>query len=327
MSVDLQKIFNRETIARAIETLPEFKTPIVDTIYKKRVQHPWTIIGLEDLKKTIKNVPVVRRGSSAFKLDGDGTSISFIEPQPIEVERFVSAKDLNDIKLFKVDSIKNWADCAINSLRNVIKPTIEALAAQSLTGKIGYPMKLDGGGYASYEVDFGNVLTETTTKKWDATTTKIEDVYDLLVKMKDTIQKKSIFGGQVIVKAGSKAFTSLVKYVIEKTKDSVIQPTLTDHKIGFAGFDIELHSHTYYDFEDEKQVSEIDEKKIVMVALDAPFTLYYLAIDDLEAGLQPLPLWVTTEYTKSPSGLKIYGKSKPIPAPVVNAICWAEVTS
>ncbi len=65
--MNIEKIFTRDTIARTLETLPEIKTPIVDSIYKRRKQHPLAIIGVEDIKKTIKNVPVVRRGSSAYK--------------------------------------------------------------------------------------------------------------------------------------------------------------------------------------------------------------------------------------------------------------------
>ncbi len=186
-------------------------------------------------------------------------------------------------------------------------------------------MKLEGGTYDTYSVDFGSVLTETTTKKWGVTGTEVKDVLDLLTRMQGAIQKKSAFGGTVVIKAGRKAFFALSNYIMGMSNDSRVQGIVSNNKITFAGFDIELHAHTYYDFVNKKQIAEVDDNKIVMVATDAPFTLYYLAIDDVEAGLQPLPLWVTTETTKNPSGVKLYCKSKPLPVPVASAICWCEV--
>ena len=70
-------------------------------------------------------------------------------------------------------------------------------------------------------------------------------------------------------------------------------------------------------------VDVIDSKKLYAVALDAPFTLYYCAIDDLDANLLPMPLYVMAQKKQDPSGYKIIGKSKPLPVPVPKAICIA----
>jgi len=324
--INIEKIFTREVIVDTLRGLPAIATPLIDGIYKNKKQHPFAYIGIEEIKKIINNVPVVRRGSTAYRVEGEGTDVSFIEPQPIEIEDFVSAKDINDIKMFKPEDDKVWIENKIDTLRQNVRATCEALAAQSLLGKITYPMKM-ATGYGDYSVTFGTPLTETCSKKWDVSTTKISDILEHLIKMQDAIKKKSIFGGQIVIKAGSKAFMKLADYVINMTNDSRINATVTESNIIFAGFRVELHSQTYYNLKTKEQVSQVADNKIVMIATDAPHTLYYTAIDDIEAGLQALPLWITTELSKNPSGMRLFGKSKPLPVPVVNAICWSEVTS
>jgi len=322
--MNIEKIFTREVIVETLKRLPPITSPLIDGIYKTKKQHPFTIIGIDEIKKIINNVPVIKRGSAAYRLDSGSTEVSFIEPQPIEIEDFVSAKDVNDMKMFKPEDDKVWIDNRISDLRLNVRTTCEAMAAQSLLGKITYPMKMDSG-YGDYTVTFGTPLTETCSKKWDVTTTKLSDILDLLIRMQDAIKKKSVFGGQIVIKAGSKAFLKLADHVMNMTNDNRVNATVTEANIIFAGFRVELHSQTYYNLKTKETVSQVNDNKIVMIATDAPHTLFYTAIDDIEAKLQALPLWITTELSKNPSGMKIFGKSKPLPIPVVNAICWSEV--
>lgn len=53
--------------------------------------------------------------------------------------------------------------------------------------------------------------------------------------------------------------------------------------------------------------------------------LFYCALDDLDANLQPLPFYAKPIVQQDPSGVKIVGTSKPLPAPVLGAIVWQQV--
>jgi len=163
--INLNTLFNRDTIVKALKELPDLNTPLMDTVYKNKKQHPFIMIGVDELKTTIRNVPIIRRGSSAYKIPSGENTISFIEPQPIEIEDFISAKELNDVETFNAINTNNWTQNKINIFRQSIRATCEALCAQSLNGSISYPMKLEAGNYATYSVDFGNPLEVTTTKK------------------------------------------------------------------------------------------------------------------------------------------------------------------
>ena len=49
-----------------------------------------------------------------------------------------------------------------------------------------------------------------------------------------------------------------------------------------------------------------------------PGTLFYLALDDFDAGLKALPFFAKQVKSDDPSGYKIIGMSKPLPAVAVS---------
>lgn len=72
------------------------------------------------------------------------------------------------------------------------------------------------------------------------------------------------------------------------------------------------------------RVKTVDDDKMVMIDLDAGHNLYYAALDDLDAGLQALPFFSKVKKVDDPSGADVYTMSKPLPAVIVDAICWAD---
>ena len=93
----------------------------------------------------------------------------------------------------------------------------------------------------------------------------------------------------------------------------------------FPGFTMMRIGSSYYDYQTKKDTPIIPDNKVCAIAIDAPHWLPYCAIDDLDANLAPLPFFSKTEKLANPSAWEIYGKSKPFPVPIVDAICWAEV--
>jgi hypothetical protein len=50
-------------------------------------------------------------------------------------------------------------------------------------------------------------------------------------------------------------------------------------------------------------------------------TLFFAALDDLDANLAALPFYAKPVETKDPDGVKIVASSKPLPAPALSKMC------
>jgi len=323
--IDVRKYFTPKAIAETLESLPPLKTPVMDRVYPESVrkQHQFPVLGINEIKKTIKNVPVVRRGTAAVVLDQGQGGITYIEPQPIDVSSFLTAKELNDMKLLSEKGVQDYIAEIIDYQRQVVRKTTEALAAQSLKGEISYPMKTNAG-LDTYTVNFGSTLSYTVTTAWNNANKKLADVLMDLISISELINNKGY--SNIAFLAGSSAFSALAGLVLA-VQGNRINAQVTEKSITVAGFTVELFNGVYTDLTDNSTKYVIDTDKICAVALDAPFRLYYCAIDDIDAGLVAMPFFATPETKKNPSGIEIVGRSKPLPVPVVEAICWADVVS
>lgn len=321
--IDLRKFFTPKAIAETLETLPPIQTPVLDRIYPEpnRKQHQLPVLGINELRRTVKNVPVVRRGTSAVTLEGKEGAITYIEPQPVEVSSFLTAKELNDMKLLGERGLQDYIREIIDYQRQVIRKTTEALAAQSLTGEISYPMKTNAG-LDTYTVNFGSTNSYTVTTAWNSNGKTLDDVLKDLIEISTVITEKGY--SNVAFLAGTEAFVALAKLVIS-LQGKTINAQVTEKAISVAGFTVELFNGVYVDLTDGSTKYVVDPEKLCAVGLDAPFRLYYCAIDDIDAGLVAMPFFAVPDMKKNPSGVEIIGKSKPLPVPVVDAICWADV--
>ncbi len=322
--IDLRNYFTTQAVAEVLKALPPLRTPVMDRVYQDRRGHPMPVIGIDEITELVQNVPVVRRGTEAVVLQGGQRQISYLEPQPVEVSSFVGAKELNDLKLLGQTGIQQWVSDKVDKHRRAIRKTAEALAAQSLKGQITYAMKTTGG-LDTYQVDFGSTLSFTPQALWSDANKKIGDILKDLVQMQSLIQENSGFGGTVSVYAGVDAFSVLVNKVVALGNDARVAATVTESAVNVAGFKVELLNSTYRDLLNNQDVKVVDDNSIVMIGTDAPFRFRYLAIDDLDAGLQPLPFYTKTVKKDNPSGYDVISKSKPLPIPVPKAICWAQV--
>lgn len=324
--IDLRKYFTPKAIAETLESLPPLKTPVMDRIYpeSQRKQHQFPVLGIMEIKRTVKNVPVVRRGTIAYALEGETGGVTYIEPQPVEVSVFLTAKELNDMKLLSDKGVQDYIADKIDYMRQVVRKTTEALAAQSLTGEISYPMKTNAG-FDTYTVNFGNTLSYTITTDWDDNAKSLGDILNDLIAMTQLLNEKGY--SNVAFLAGASAFISLANKVLAVTQPSTVSAQVTENAVRVAGFTVELFSGTYIDLTDNSTKKVIPDNKLCAIGLDAPFRLYYCAIDDIDAGLVAMPFFASPDMKKNPSGVEIVGRSKPLPVPVVDAICWAQVIS
>jgi hypothetical protein len=325
-SLNLAKYFTLEQNIDRLNRLPEIKTPIMDMVYpeSKRANYPRSIVAIKDLPKEVKNVPVIRRGTQAVPL-ADKKGAEGYEPFPIEVSMTLTAADLNDlIAAGFTANAEAEIDQKVDRMRRTTRATTEALAAQSLTGKIQYSVR---GALADnselYTADFGTTKTSTAAKKWDNGTVTLADIIKDCLAMGDKV-KGNGFGNDLAILVNSAAFNLIIAQIL-KQSTTALNLSVSKSAIDFPGFTLHRFASTFYDYKAKADVPVIPDGKVCAVALDAPHWLPYCAIDDIDAQLAPLPFFSKAVKIENPSAWELYGKSKPFPVPIVDAICWADI--
>jgi len=320
--IELEKLLqNQKIIAEVVKTLPPLKTKVVDEVYTRRVNHPFPQIGIKEVQDVTGAVPVVRRGTPGVPVTGGDSSITYIEPQPIKVTDSVTAVDANNLKSMGSQGYRAFMAQKLDILRRKIRATTEALAAQSLTGKISYPIRLENGQNDTYEVDFGSPLSYTPSSTWDSASLK--DVYNQLVEIEAVLQEEGI-AQNVTFWAGKSAFMELVGKVQDLSTNTVPKPEVSGNKINLFGYTIEMVNQKYR-LPDGTLKPVVPDNKLVAFDKNAGFTLFYLAVDNFKAGLQAVPMFISSYQTQDGSSFVIQAESKPLPVPIVKAICWAQV--
>jgi hypothetical protein len=325
VTLNMSKFFTLDENIRRLERLPEIKTPVMDLIYpeSKRSNYPRSVIAPRDLPGEVKNVPVVKRGTQAVPLVEKNGARGY-EPFPIEVSMTLTAADLNDIISLGFNTQQAEIDQKVDRMRRTARATTEALAAQSLTGSIAYSVR---GALADnselYTAEFGDTKTQTITSPWDDGDTTLADIIKDCLTMGDKAGGNG-FGNQLTVLVNAATFSVVVEKIMGQSAN-ILNIAVQNNEIAFPGFTMRRLASTYYDYQAKADVPSIPDKKACAVAVDAPHWLPYCAIDDIDAGLAPLPFFSKAVKVENPSAWELYGKSKPFPVPIVDAICWATV--
>lgn len=323
MSIDLRKYFTREAILESLSRLQPISTPVMDLIYKARTNHPFPVVGYKDLGLPQGNIPVIRRGTQSFPLVPKDGSISMIEVQPVNPSIFLTAADINNLKMLDSSGVQQLVDNQIEVLSRVCRMTAEALAAQSLTGGISYALRGEGGAMLTYEVGYGTPATIAISKKWDDPATKIADIVKSLGEISDKLRKTAP-GTDVVFLTGFDVYAALVDKVGALNNSAVAQVGADYISFGGAA-KVQLLSASYTDPATGASVSAIPAKTILAIDKAAGFRLIYAALDNLDAGLVAMPFFAQPVESKDPSGVKVIGESKPLPVPNVKAIVKATV--
>lgn len=323
MQVNIRQYFTPAAVALHLEALPVLPTFIMDLVYQNRITHPLPVLGIDELLSVTGNVPVVRRGTAAYPLSGESKGLTYLEPQPVDVSSWLGAGELNNLKLLGNQGIDYWVRGKIDTQRRAVRATTEALACQSITGTISYPMKTDSG-LDTYTVNFGNRLSYAITNKWEQAGTTLADIILDLIAMGTEIQQTSGYGSNVVYLLGKTAYVAVAGKIIS-AGNAKIAAQVTEKGISLAGFTLLYASGGYKDLTNGGAwVPAVADKDVVAIALDAPWRLFYCALDDLDANLLPMPFYSKPVKKDNPSGYDIIGMSKPVPVPVTKAICRSE---
>lgn len=323
---DVRSLFTRAAIIKYLKALPRLKTPVMDTIFSNRPQHPLPVVGADMITPVVHELPVIKRGAPSIPATRETGSIGVYEPFPVRPNVFVTAADLNNLKLLGASGLDAWARERTDLLRRVIRKTCEAMCAVALTGRLQWPVKLEEGGFETYDVDFGNPLSVTPGKMWDASDAKLVHVFDTLTGMSEAIEEKG-YGSSLEIWAGKSAYNALFAIAENSRTTAKIRVEITDQGINVGGYLVRRRAEKYRKPDTGEMIPVVDDKTVKMIAKDAGHFMPYCAIDDLDGNLQPLPMFVKPERKSDPSGYKLIGESKPFPVPNVAGICDAVVVS
>jgi Phage major capsid protein E len=335
--VNIRNLFAREAIIQYLQILgPMFPRVCMDRIFTRRPQQPGPLIGSDIVKQFIKAMALSRRGAPAISITGAAGTTQFYEPLPIHPKIQITGADLNNLRLFSQDGANSkqllevWARNKTEVLRQTVGATTEAMCAIALTGKLAYPVQLEGGGYDSFSIDYGTVQTVPTGSYtfWDDPAVKPMDVLALLIAMRKTFQRIGV-GGEIVWWAGEDAFTrlfGLVSRILTSTKlvaEAGIPMALDQNFIMIGTIKIELRSEEYVNPQTGDFTPIIPKNVLKAIALDAGHQLPYASIDDLDGNLQPMPFFMKPIKTDDPSGYSLIAESKPLP--VVNSMGICDV--
>jgi hypothetical protein len=321
---DLGSLFTKESMVRRLKSLPVLKTPVMDSVFSDRPQLPFPVVSADMVSQVAKTMPVVRRGAPSIPASSASGEISFYEPLPVRPNVQVTGQDLNNLKVLNVSGKEAWAVERTDLLRKTVRLTVEGMCAVCLGGTLTWPVQLEGGGWDSYSIAFGSPLSVTPSTLWSASGAKLKDVFMSLSDMTEKLEEKG-YGSKVEIWAGKTAYDTLFGLAEASATTAKIRVELTDQGINIGGFLIRRRAEKWRNPQTGTLTAVVADKNVKMIAMDAGHKLVYCAVDDLEANLQALPLFVKPIVLKDPSGYKLVGESKPFPLPNVEGICDAQV--
>ncbi len=326
--LDLRKYFTPAMVAQRLKQMQPLKTTVVDTFFTRKVNHPFDKVGRSDLSGILSTMPLINRGAPSLAVRRGVLSLDDYEPFEVAPHDFFTAADMNRLKNLDEMSIEARLLSVDDNLRRVCRATAEGISAKALTGTIQWPVALENGATDTYQVSFGSTLSFTPSLLWDHADAKVRQVFSDLQEMETKIEEAG-YGGQVKFWAGKDVYTQLLALteVYGENPKAKLRIEVSDKGISIGGFLIEKMAETYTDPVTGVATPKVAVNKIMAFATDAVHTLFYCALDDLDGNLSPMPYFSKNVKSADPSGVKIIGRSKPFPAPVVQAICWATVVS
>lgn len=323
MPFSFKKFLNPEAIVDMVNKMPELHTQVIDLVYPASAQenHPFDTIGYADLGPSVKNIPLVSRGGQSFPLAPEDGKLRFIDPANLNPSHFISAADINRLRNMPMISQKVFIEKRIDQLRRSVRKSKEALAIQSLTGKISYDL-VQGSDYEKYKVDFGTTASFTPAKKWDASGATpgaiIETIGGMIAKIGEKSDATKFIGfidAATYAKVCDLFSTTSANLPVRISTDSIV--------IGNAT--LYVTSAKYYDYTTKANVPLIAAKKIKIIGVDDGFSFKNCALDSLDASFAGIPFGVREVSLDDPEGIKLIGMARPMPIPNVNAICDATV--
>ena len=320
----LKKFFTLDFLVNALNRLPPMRTFIMDLIYPESVRwnHPKDKLAHADLGLPEKNIPLITRGSSSYPVPLNKTTLKVIDPANITPSLIMNAHEINEMRSLRVAQQQQLVERKLDKLRKIVRKTTEAMAIQSLSGKIAYNIRNADNTLDVYEVKFGDVKAVNIAKKWGDSGTTIGDIIASCGEILNSLQETSD-GTDIVFLCGWDVYSALVAKAGSLTNNTLVK--VEPDRITVGNITFIVCNAMYYDYKTKANVKAIAPKMVKAVAKDDAFSLAYCALDSLDASFAALPFFVQTVKLDDPEALKLIGQARPMPIPNVDAIRDAQV--
>lgn len=324
MISSVRGLFTPGAMIQYLKNLPIIKTPVMDIVFANRPQHGLPVVGRDDVNPVVRAMPFSRRGAGSININPGTGQADFFEPLPINPDVFVGAYELNNLKMLGESSKAAWAQAKTDVLRRTIRTTNEAIAAKAISGTLAWPVQLEGGAFDTYQVVFGTPVAYAPATTWDDANAKIAMVMGQLQDIQELLQANG-YGAEIAWWAGKTTYATLLGLAEKMGSNAKIRIDITEKGIDVGGFLITRRSEQHRNPQTGAMAPVVADGDLVAVALDGGHIMPFCALDDLDANLQPLPMFVKPIEKKNPSGVQLVGNSKPFPSPNMKAIAKATV--
>lgn len=330
----IAELFRPDRIAQVINTTENYGTPVLDRFYPESRRRPWdsVLVPVDTISTITRAVPLVMRGAPGVSLTPDSSVVKWIEPQPIKTYDAVGAAELNNAALAGQVSMQQWADDKTRKHLAAHRFTTEALAAQSLSGTITFPIAAATGVIIdTMTVAFGTVGSYTVSADWTAGATTMQAIYKDLQGMRRQLARLG-YNGSVVL-AGQNVMSALLDKLAAATNDTrTVARQQEDGGIRIGEFVVFGFDAEYYHpggpggSPAAGYTKVIGDDEVMMLDPNAPFTLLRVKLDNFKMPADAAPLGIITEVTKDGGAVELFAESKPFPIPVPAAMIRTDAT-
>jgi hypothetical protein len=325
----IANLFNPKNMSRVIKKLSKLETVVYDTIFKNRPQKAEPYVSVQDVFETIQTVPLIRRGGSPVNIGADKTLIQTIEPLQLRPSEPVSAVDLNNLKMLGDTGREAWMRERTEKLRRIVRRSIEGMCAQSVTGQITWPIQIEGG-FENYSLDYSAggenpKITKAPDLLFSDANATVSDVLKHFIAMRKLLTRNG-YGDNVEIWAGEDAYSAIAvicERYISTAERRDIRVENDGEVIRVGAFRLKLRSEEYRHPQTGVFTPIIASDSLMMFSLSADNKNFYCSLDDFDANLNPLPMFIKP--VKRNDVINLVATSKPLPVPVLQSICWSTV--
>ena len=332
----VQELFRPSRIAQVILNTEAYGTPVMDLFYPESRRQAWPMVLVPRQKITAitRAVPIVLRGAPGITISHASGTFEYIEPHPVSTYDAVSAAEFNNAALVGMMGVEAWADDRTREHLQAHRLTTEALAAQSLSGTITYPIADQTGRVVdTYTVQFGAPGAFAVSADWTAAGTTLRQIYQDLVAMRLKLERAGWNGAAVL--CGTTIMSAILDKIEAIPNDQrTVARQEDDGAVRFAEFVLRRFTGQYFHpggpggaNPAPGYASAIGADEVLMYDPSAPWTFLRVRLDNFKLPASPGPLGIISEVSKDGKTIELFAESKPFPIPVPEATIRTDATA
>ena len=337
---DVRTYFRPERVAQRIVDRESYGTPATDTFYPERTRSNWddVVVPVEEITRRTRAVPLVLRGAPGVTVSGDGGGLSLIKPQPIKTIDGMTAAEYNNRRMFGRESVDQLTGRITDRHTDTHRKTREALCAQSLTGRIDFPIAGKTGQIIDvFSVKFGDTRAFVVAADWTAEATTLGQIHKDLSNARTERSRAGY--GTTDVYVGRDLFGALLDKVSAIGNDTRFSARVRDDGAIQIGSFVVMEMAEQYDHPGLPDFGQpggavvagykdvIGPTEVLMTDASQEWSLLNVRLDNFLLPPNPAPLGVIVDMARDGGQIDLYFESKPFPIPVAPAITRFDATA